>query len=303
MAEKISSGQKVKDRVQSFDDLFSKNNSTWVGSRPKSDYIVEEIDISLLKEFDDHPFKVLDDDKMQELVDSIKEHGVINPIVVREASDGRYEIIAGHRRKYACEKLNKLVVPVRVIELDDDAATILMVQSNFTQREEILPSEKAKAYRKEFDALKHQGDKGGYTAEMLGEAAGDSKTTVKKYIKLSYLIDPLLDLIDNKKLGSEQGYVLAFLNESEQESLYRIICELKITVTYDQALHLKEYSQKDGLSESMMKVILTYKEKKPRKFAIKADRLNDYFTEDYSSEDIEKIIYGLLDRWKEETNG
>lgn len=287
-----------KMKMQNFDDLFGMNDETWGQTGPKSDNPVIEVNISELVSFKDHPFKVQDDEKMADMMESIKQYGVMHPIIARPIEDGKYEIIAGHRRKYACEKLGIEKIPVRVLELDDDNATILMVQTNFCQREELLPSEKAKGYRKEFDARKHQGNKGGYTAEVIGEAAGDSKSTVKRFIKLSYLCDDMLNLLDERWVGLEQGYDIAFLDMELQELICQAIKELDASVSTEQSSKLKEYGLKGELTYPMIQLILTDKKSKPRKFVMKADRISEYFSDDFSDEEIAEIIYGLLDKWK-----
>lgn len=287
-----------KMKMQNFDDLFGMNDETWGQTGPKSDNPVIEVNISELVSFKDHPFKVQDDEKMADMMESIKQYGVMHPIIARPIEDGKYEIIAGHRRKYACEKLGIEKIPVRVLELDDDNATILMVQTNFCQREELLPSEKAKGYRKEFDARKHQGNKGGYTAEVIGEAAGDSKSTVKRFIKLSYLCDEMLDLLDKKIIGLEQGYDIAFLQENEQKLIEKAVVTLKVAMSKEQSQKLKEYGLKGELTYPMIELILKEQKAKPKKFVMKAERIREYFSDEYSDEKIAEIIYELLDKWK-----
>lgn len=300
--------KRAKVEVTDFDSLFNSDDgydfaSTLVQNGPKSKYPTVEIDISKINDFTDHPFKVLDDDQMDDLVESIEKYGVMHPVILRKMSDDKYEMIAGHRRKHACLKLGLKTIPARILELDDDAAAILMVQTNFSQRDKLLPSEKAKGYRRVYDARKHRGNKGGWTAKELGEENGESISNVKRYLRLSYLTDPLLDMVDEKKLGIVQAYDIAFLNEELQTAICCILSELKTTITPQQSGKIREMYQTGELNETLIRFVLTYKEDRPRKLTIKADKLNDYFTDDYTSEDIEKIIYGLLDKWKEETNG
>ena len=173
------------------------------------------VPLSHLRPFKNHPFKVLDDEKMQETVESVIQHGVIQPGIVRPCADG-YEVVAGHRRWRACELAGKAEMPVIIRELDDDAATVLMVDTNI-QRENLLPSEKARAYKMKYEALKHQGSKGDkYTADAVGEKAGDSGRTVQRYIRLASLIDGLLELVDTGKIAMIAGERLSFLKSEEQ---------------------------------------------------------------------------------------
>ena len=188
-------GSAAKVKLNSFDDLFGTEQPQ-TGTEQ-----VQEIALSELHEFKGHPFKVLDDEKMQETVESVREHGVLMPGIARPMKDGGYEIIAGHRRRHACELVGLTTMPMFIRDYTDDEATIIMVDSNI-QREDILPSEKAKAYRMKYDAMKHQGSKeGGLTLGELGEAAGESAKTVQRYIWISRLSDSLLDMVDAKKIG------------------------------------------------------------------------------------------------------
>ena len=189
---------------------------------------------------------------------------------------------------------------IRDSNYTDDEATIIMVDSNI-QREDILPSEKAKAYRMKYDAMKHQGSKaGGLTLDEIGEAAGESGKTVQRYIWLSRLSDALLELIDNKKLGIMQGVDISFLSEEAQQWVLVMIEELNVTVTTTQASKLKEYGKSGELTLAMVKLILSEEKPKERKFMMKSDKIGRYFSDSYSNEEIENIIISLLDKWKEE---
>ena len=185
------SAEKVK--LSSFDDLFGKEETV-------SGEVVTSVPIDLLHPFKNHPFHVQDDEKMEETVESVKQYGILMPGIVRPYPDGGYEVVAGHRRWRACELAGLEEMPVIIRDIDDDTATVIMVDTNI-QREDILPSEKAFAYKMKYEALKHQGSKGEkYTAEMVGETAGDSGRTVQRYIRLANLIGGLLDLVDVKKV-------------------------------------------------------------------------------------------------------
>jgi len=212
-------GSATKVKLNSFDDLFGIE-------QPQSGIEqVQEIALTELHGFKEHPFKVLDDEKMQEMIESIREYGVLIPGIARLMKGGGYEIIAGHRRKYACEMVGLSTMPMFIRDYTDDEATIIMVDSNI-QREDILPSEKSKAYRMKYDAMKHQGSKaGGLTLGELGEAAGESAKTVQRYIWISRLADELLDMVDTKKIGIMQAVDLSFLSEDAQQWVLAVISE------------------------------------------------------------------------------
>ncbi|MGL5437715.1 MAG: ParB/RepB/Spo0J family partition protein [Lachnospiraceae bacterium] len=291
---KKNSADKIK--LNSFDDLFGSANVPETGVEQ-----VVEIPLDELYPFQNHPFKVLDDEKMQETVESIKRYGVLMPGIARPRTEGGYEIIAGHRRKRGSELAGNTAMPVFVRNYSNDEATIIMVDTNI-QREDILPSEKAKAYKMKFEAMKHQGSKKGASGKSsldeIGEAAGESGKTVQRYIWLSRLTDTLLDMVDNKKLGIVQGIDISYLSKTEQAWVQGFVKEQNVTVVGTQSVQLKEYSKKSELTKAMVELILSEKKPKERKVTIKADKISQYFAEDYSSEEIEKIIYELLKDWQ-----
>lgn len=251
-----------------------------------------------LHEFKNHPFKVLDDEKMQETVESIKNYGVLTPGIARPSQDGGYEIIAGHRRKRGCELSGLTKMPIFVRNYNDDEATIIMVDTNI-QREDILPSEKARAYTMKYEAMKHQGKRGGNTLDEVGAKAGESGKTVQRYIWLARLNDELLELVDQKKIGMVQGVDLSFLNLQAQGWVFDIIQDTKIVITTAQSAKLKEYGKKQELTPAMVQLILMEKKQKPRKIQIKEDKIRQFFPESYSNEQIETVIYELLEEWKD----
>ena len=284
-------GSAAKVKLNSFDDLFGASDMT-AGTNQ-----VQEIPLSELYEFRGHPFKVLDDEKMQETVESIKNYGVLMPGIARPRAEGGYEIIAGHRRKHGCELAGLSTMPMFIRDYNDDEATVIMVDTNI-QREDILPSEKAKAYSMKYEAMKHQGKKGnGSSLDEVGEAAGESGKTVQRYIWLSRLSDELLDMVDKKKIGLVQGVDISFLTEQAQEWVQVILEETGAAISTTQSSKLKEYGKNGELTLPMVRLILTEEKPKERKVTIKADKISRYFTEDYSSEDIENIIYQLLEEW------
>jgi ParB family chromosome partitioning protein len=254
--------------------------------------------LSELHEFKGHPFKVLDDAKMQETVESIKNYGVLMPGIARPRAEGGYEIIAGHRRKHGCELAGLSTMPMFVRDYDDDEATVIMVDTNI-QREDILPSEKARAYSMKYEAMKHQGKKGsGNSLDEVGEAAGESGKTVQRYIWLARLSDELLDMVDHKKIGLVQGVDLSFLTEEAQGWVQAVLEETKAVITTVQSAKLKEYGKNGELTMPMVRLILAEEKPKERKVTIKADKISRYVPEEYSSSDIENLIYQLLEEWQ-----
>ena len=286
-------GSADKIKLTKFDDLFGSST----GDGQSTEQIIDA-KLSDLHTFKDHPFKVLDDEKMEETTESIRQYGVLVPGIARPRAAGGYEIIAGHRRKRGSELAGKDTMPVIVRNYTDDEATIIMVDSNI-QREDILPSEKARAYAMKYEAMKHQGKKGsGSSLDEVGEAAGESGKTVQRYIWLSRLSDELLDMVDKKKIGLVQGVELSFLTEQAQEWVQVIIEETGAAISTAQSAKLKEYGKNGELTMPMVRLILTEEKPKERKVTIKADRINRYFTEEYSNEDIENIICQLLEEWQ-----
>ncbi len=285
-------GSAAKVKLNSFDDLFGAEQPQ-AGTEQ-----VQEIALSELHEFKGHPFKVLDDEKMQETVESVREHGVLMPGIARPRAEGGYEIIAGHRRRHACELAGLGTMPMFIRDYTDDEATIIMVDSNI-QREDILPSEKAKAYRMKYDAMKHQGSRtGGLTLEELGEAAGESAKTVQRYIWISRLSEPLLDMVDAGKIGIMQAVDISFLSEDAQQWVLVAIQDTNAAITKQQSAILKENNKNGELTFPMVRLLLEKEKQTERKVIIKNDRINSYFPEAYSMEEIENIIYQLLDNWK-----
>ena len=282
--------------LPSLDNLFSSEQE-------RQDAKLEKIQILPLTElhpFRNHPFQVRDDDEMDKMVDSVKEYGVMTPAIVRPRKDGGYEIVAGHRRCHASQRAGVETMPCIVRDMDDDTAIILMVDSN-CQREHILPSEKAKAYKMKYEAMKHQGKKAGKnTLDEVGEAAGENAKKVQRYIWLSRLSDELLEMVDAKKLGFSQGVDISFLSEEAQQWVEVIIEEQGCNVSTVQSGKLKEYGKSEELTLAMVRLILTEEKPKERKVTLKADKINKYFSDSYSNEEIENVIISLLDKWREE---
>ena len=289
---KSKSAEKVK--LNSFDDLFGIN---------ETGETVTSVPLSELHTFKGHPFRVLDDEKMQETVESVKQYGVLMPGIVRPHPEGGYEVIAGHRRWRACELAGLTEMPVIIREMDDDTAVVLMVDTNI-QREDILPSEKARAYRMKYEAMKHQGSKGEkYTADAIGEAAGDSGRTVQRYIRLSELAEELLDYVDENKIPMVAGEKLSYLKAGEQAWVVDAIGNSGIFPSKVQAELLKAGSEAGELTEGKVYAVLVRKEEENVNVTISAKKIRNYFPVEYSKEQIEDVIYTLLEEWKQKEGG
>ncbi len=290
---KTSSASKIK--LNSFNDLFgltdSENKVTEV-----RDVMIEE-----LHDFHNHPFKIRDDKRMEELVASIKEQGVLVPGIARIDPRGGYEIIAGHSRKRACEIAGITTMPMYIRNLSDDAATIVMVDSNI-QREDVLPSEKAWAYKMKYDAIKHQGKKGD-SLKLMSDEAGESGKVIQRYMRLTNLLPELLDMVDVRKIGFTQGVDLSFLKNKEQEWILNQLIKHELIISIKQAAKLKKLSQERELTEAgVVETLLadTGKAKK-RKVTFDSGRLDEYFPENVTEDEIKEIIIHLLDDWKNNT--
>ena len=292
-----------KIQITSFDDLF---NPTTPDETEEGKGQIREIPLAELHEFRNHPFKILDDDKMAEMVDSIRQYGVLVPGIVRERAEGGYEIVAGHRRKHASELAGKETMPVIVQELDDDEATIIMVDSNI-QREELLPSERAWAYKLKLEALKHQGTRTDLTSAQLGqkswavnqvaEESGDSRVQVQRYIRLTELLPELMDMVDAKKIALNPAYELSFLTKEEQAILLEVIRGENISISLLQAGHLKKLSQENSLTEETVLDLLCEKKAAPIKITLQEKKIRKYFPPAYTQQQVEDVIFELLEQW------
>ena len=281
-------------KLTSFDDLFGGNKM----EKTVEAGDVKEIPLSELHEFHNHPFQIRSDEELAEMIESVREHGVLMPGIVRKRKEGGYEIIAGHTRKHVCEILGFETMPVFVKEMDDDEASLVMVDSNI-QRENIRPSEKAKAYKIKYDAMKNQG-KAGNSLKMMSEESGENYKLIQRYIWLARLNDDLLALVDNKQLGMVQGVSLSVLPEKEQEAVYDAICRYKMKLSTVQANTIKQLSIDGKFNEQILERYLTsaQKQKKKRKITLKNERLSEYFEEETTEEEMMNIIFELLETWK-----
>lgn len=287
-------------QMTKFDDLFSTGNAAETGEGGN----VQEIPLTELFPFKDHPFKVLDDETMQDMVESIKIHGVLVPGIARPRTEGGYELIAGHRRRHASELAGMATMPVIVRELDDNEATLFMVDSNI-QRENLLPSEKAWAYKMKLDALKHQGVKDTsrqlgekYSVDALSENSNDSARNIHRFIRLTELLPDLLQMVDNKKLSFNPAVELSYLTQSEQRQILEIMQTQMRVPSMEQASELKKYSQEKKLDETVIEVIFSEKKTGLSKVTIKRDKLKEFFPSDYTNEQVEEVIFRLLEDWK-----
>lgn len=270
---------------------------------------VVELPLAELRPFKNHPFKVKDDDAMMETADSIRQYGVLVPAIARPSPEGGYELIAGHRRHRASELAEKETMPVIVRDLDDDAATIIMVDSNL-QREGLLPSERAFAYKMKLDAIKHQGartdltspqvgQKSGWAVNLVANDAGASKSQVQRYIRLTELIPPLLDMVDEKKIAFNPAYELSFLTREEQAQLVETMDYEQATPSLSQAQRMKKLSQAGKLTEDAMLTIMSEEKKGDLdKVTFTSDTLRKYFPKSYTPKRMEETIIKLLEQWQ-----
>lgn len=302
-----SSGKNIE--LASFDSIFSTEETRQGGNQR-----IQQLPLSELVPFKDHPFRVVDDDRMKETVESIREYGVLVPIIVRPMDDGSYEIVSGHRRKRACELAGVEEIPAIVRDLDDDEATIIMVDSNL-QRENILPSERAKAYQMKLEAIrrragrpkKEEQENGGQfghdfeakkAREIIAEEAGDSPRNVQRFIRLNELTEPLRDKVDNGELGFTPAVELSFLKPQEQEWVERALDETQQTPSLSQAQRIKQESKEGTLTEDTVHKIIS-EEKKPlyNSVTLSHDTLKKYFPKSYTAKQMENVIIRLLDSW------
>lgn len=271
---------------------------------------IQEISLSQLHSFKDHPFKVLDNEDMANLVESIKQYGVLVPVIVRLDPAGGYELIAGHRRHHASKLAGLETIPALVRSLDDDAATIIMVDSNL-QRESLLPSERAFAYKMKLDAMKRRAGRPSKenlsqvgtqkrSDELLAEQVGESRNQIQRYIRLTKLVEPLLDMLDEKKIALNSAYKLSFLSKDEQAALIKVIKRTQIMPSLSQTQRLKTFSEDGTLSEAVISAILSKKKAdKAEKVTFKTNTLKKYFPDNYTTQDMQETIIALLEKWKE----
>jgi len=292
--------------LKSVDDIFQTEENRADAQRER----VQEIPLDQLKPFKNHPFKVRDDQRMLDTADSIREYGVLVPAIARPDPNGGYELISGHRRKRGCEMAGLQTMPVIIRDLDDDAAVLVMVDSNI-QREELLPSERAFAYKMKLEALKHQGARSDLTsrqvvgklemADVVGQNAGESGRQVQRYIRLTELIPELLDMVDERKLAFNPAVEVSYLKRDEQRMLLEAMDAEQTTPSLSQAQRLKKFSQEGKLTEEAMSAIMSEEKKSDMdKVTIRSDTLHKYFPKSYTPKQMEQTIIRLLDVWQKQ---
>lgn len=306
-----SKGISQRIKLQSFDDMFdvgvdgsatdADGKSVDTDGKVAAGQIVE-VPLSELHTFKNHPFRVVDDENMEEMVESIKEYGVLVPAIARPRAEGGYELISGHRRKHASELAGKETMPVIIRNCDNDEAIVIMVDANI-QREDILISERAKAYQMKYEAMKHQGASGGLSLQEMSEQAGEGIKTIQRLICIAELDKGLLDMIDSKKLGIRQGVDLSTLTREQQKIVYEVITELGVTLSWDDSSRIKEAGRKGYLNADYLRDILTHEKVTKRKVVFNQKKLDTYFEPDMTNEDIEELIVSLLEEWKQKGGG
>lgn len=298
--------------LKSYEDIFSTEEMRQDDKREK----VMDLPVSDLHPFKNHPFKVLDDDKMRDTVQSIREHGVLVPVLVRPQSDGGYEIVSGHRRHRACLLAGIETIPAIVREMDDDAAILVMVDSNM-QRESILPSERAWAYRMKLEAMRRKAGRPSKenagqvdphfdsrrSNAIVAEQAGESVKQLQRFIRLTELIPPLLDKVDERKIAFNPAVELSYLTPEEQTNLLDAIESEQSTPSLSQAQRMKKFSAEGSLTLDMMRAILS-EEKKPvrRQVVINLEELKDKIPPNYTDEQIQQVLVKLFTQWAQKQN-
>lgn len=289
--------------LTSYDDIFETDESRAESQLER----VQNISISKLVPFKDHPFKVVDDEAMLRTTESIAQYGVLTPLIARPLDDGGYEIISGHRRAHAAEMAGLTEVPVLVRDMDDDAATVLMVDSNL-QRESILPSERAFAFKMKLEALSHQGQRSDLTSvqvapklstEVIGESAGMSKDNVKRFIRLTNLIPELLDMVDQKQISFNPAVELSYLAPEEQEIFMQAMDEVQAAPSLSQAQRLKKLAQEGGFTmDSAREIMNEVKKGDLERVTFRNEQLRKYFPRSYTAQQMQDTIIKLLDQWQ-----
>ena len=292
--------------LKGYDDIFSTDQSRAEAQQER----VQEIPLSELHPFEGHPFRVVDDEEMMKTAESVRDFGVLTPAIVRPDPDGGYEIVSGHRRHRASELAGKETMPAIVRDLDDDAAIILMVDANL-QRESILPSERAFAYKMKLDAIKHQGQRTDLTSsqvgmklqalDIVGQEAGDSRNQVHRFIRLTNLIPELLDMVDEKKISFNPAVELSYLDESQQRDFLEAMADTQNAPSLSQAQRLKKLAQEGHFSYDVAFAVMGEPKKDELdKVVIKNDTLRKYFPESSTPREMEEKIIGLLEESKTE---
>ncbi len=291
--------------LTSYDDIFETDESRAESQLER----VQSIRLSALVPFKEHPFKVVDDEAMLRTTESIAEYGVLTPLIARPLEDGSYEIISGHRRAHAAELAGLTEVPVLVRRMDDDAATVLMVDSNL-QRENILPSERAFAYKMKLEAMKHKAGRptknnsdqvgpNSWSAQVVADEAGESKSQVKRFIRLTNLIPEVLDLVDQKQISFNPAVELSYLKPEEQEMFLQAMDEVQAAPSLSQAQRLKKLSQEGGFTlDAAREIMNEVKKGDLERVTFRNEQLRKYFPRSYTTQQMQNTILKLLDQWQ-----
>ena len=290
--------------LTSYDDIFETDESRAESQLER----VQSIRLSALVPFKEHPFKVVDDEAMLRTTESIAQYGVLTPLIARPLEDGSYEIISGHRRAHAAELAGLTEVPVLVRQMDDDAATVLMVDSNL-QRENILPSERAYAYKMKLEAMKHQGSRTDLTSSQVGtklrtdqvmaEELGESRNQIQRYIRLTYLTPEVLDMVDQKQISFNPAVELSYLKAEEQEMFIQAMDEVQAAPSLSQAQRLKKLSQEGCFTLDAARAIMNEVKKGDlERVTFRNEQLRKYFPRSYTTQQMQNTILKLLDQWQ-----
>lgn len=293
-------GSGLNISLKSYDSIFQSEEQ-------RNTEEIKPVPISELKPFTEQPFKVRLDEDMDALVDSIKQCGVLTPVIARPHKDGGYEILSGHRRVKACELAGITDIPVVVKKLDDDTATILLVDSNL-QREHILPSEKAFAYQMKLEAMKRQGARTDLTSSQIGtklrsdielaEQVGESRNQIQRYIRLTNLIDPILDMVDNNQIAMNAAVEISYLGSKEQAAVMKSIEKEETSPSIAQAKKMRKFHQEGKLNDTVIESIMMEQKPETVKITLGEEKLKKYFPKSYSKAKMEEIILKLLDKWR-----
>ena len=306
---KASLADFLVSRWEEFQNIGEKEAVAVVENTSASGQI-SDLQLSVLQPFSRHPYKVRDDEAMRDMVESIKQYGVLSPAIARPMPDGGYELVSGHRRKRACELAGLETMPVIVRELDDDAAAILVVDSNL-QREGLLPSERAFAYKLKLEAMKRQAGRPSKenvsqvgtqkrSDQVMAEELGESRNQIQRYIRLTELITPLLDMVDERKIAFNPAYELSFLTKDEQTLLLDAMDSEQATPSLSQAQRLKQFSQRGELDAAVMRAIMSEEKKEVERITLKGDTLRKYFPASYTPKRMEETIIKLLEQWQKQ---
>jgi len=295
----------TKDRkisLTAYDELFQTEAERQENQQER----VQNLPLDIFYPFPNHPFQVRDDVKMEETVQSVAQYGVLVPVLARPRAEGGYELVAGHRRHHACQLAGLTEIPAIIRDLNDDEATIIMVDSNL-QRDQLLPSEKAFAYKMKLDAMKRQGRRTDLTStqigrkletvEVIGEQAGDGKNQVRRYIRLTYLVRPILDMVDENKIAFNAAYEISFIPSEHQELLIEAMDYAQASPSLAQARRIRTFSESGKLDSNVLEAILSEEKPLERKITLRDDILKKYFPSTYTPLQMEKVITQLLEDW------